>query len=49
MKKITRLNKAWQRNQELWIAKGVYFNFGKLIKHCLTPKQVLKELTKEKL
>lgn len=49
MKKETRLNKAWQRNKVLWMTKGVYFNFGKSIKHYLTPKQVLKDLKKEKL
>lgn len=49
MTKKNRLRKAWERNWELWMCKGIYFNMGKSYKNWITPKQVLKELKKEKL
>ena len=47
MKKRTRLRKAWQRNYDLYMIKGVYFCVGD-IKYWPTPKQLLKWLKKEK-
>lgn len=49
MTKKNRVTKAWQRNWELWMIKGIYLNKGKSWKNWLTPKQVLKELRKEEL
>lgn len=49
MTKKNRLRKSWQRNWELWMCKGIYFNMSQSYKNWLTPKQVLKELRKEKL
>lgn len=46
MTKKNRLRKAWERNWELWIVKGVYYNMCKPIKYQMTPKEVLKDLKK---
>lgn len=47
MTKKNRLRKAWERNWELWIAKGVYYNMCQPIKYWMTPKEVLKDLKRE--
>lgn len=43
MKKISRLRKAWQRNEEFYWVKGVYFCLGP-VKNWPTPKQLAKWL-----
>lgn len=49
MKKITRLTKAWHRNWEFFIVKGIYFCNGCVsVKYWPTPKQLNKWLKKEK-
>lgn len=48
MTKKNRLRKAWQRNWEFYISKGVYFCMGH-IKYCPTPKQLSKHLKREYL
>lgn len=47
MTKQNRLRKAWERNWELWIAKGVYYNMCVPIKYQWTPKEVYKDLKRE--
>ena len=47
MTKKNRLRKAWERNWELWMCKGVYYNMVVPIKYWKTPKEVLKDLKKE--
>lgn len=47
MTKKNRVTKAWQRNWELWMIKGIYFNMGKPVKKWMTPKQLGKILRKE--
>lgn len=48
MTKKNRLRKAWERNWDLWMVKGVYYNMSKPIKYWWTPKKVLKDLKREK-
>lgn len=49
MTKKNRLIKAWQRNWELWMHKGIYYNMGVPFKYWLTPKEVLKDLKRESI
>lgn len=49
MTKKNRMRKAWERNWDLWMVKGVYFNMGQPWRNCLTPRQVIKFLKREKI
>lgn len=49
MTKKNRLRKAWQRNWDLYMCKGVYFLMGKPVKHQLTPRQVYRILRREEI
>ncbi len=47
MTKRNRLRKAWQRNWEFYMVKGVYFCMGTPVKYWPTPKQLSKYLKRE--
>ncbi len=47
MRKKTRINKAWQRNWNFYMHKGVYFIANKPVKYWITPKQLIKHLKTE--
>lgn len=47
MTKKHRVTKAWQRNWEFYMTKGVYFLMGQPVKKWMTPKQVDRYLKKE--
>lgn len=49
MTKKNRLRKAWERNYDLWICKGIYYNIGLPFKYWMTPKEVLKDLKRENI
>ena len=49
MTKKHRLTKAWQRNWEFYMTKGVYFIMGQPVKKWMTPKQLDRYLKKEYL
>lgn len=47
MTKKHRVTKAWQRNWEFYMTKGVYFLMGQPVKKWMTPKQLDRYLKKE--
>ena len=47
MTKYHRLTKAWQRNWEFYMHKGVYFIMGTPVKKWMTPKDLCRYLRKE--
>ena len=47
MTKKHRLTKAWQRNWEFYMHKGVYFIMGTPVKKWMTPKDLRRYLRKE--
>lgn len=47
MTKKHRLTKAWQRNWEFYMTKGVYFTMGTPVKYWMTPKDLCRYLRKE--
>lgn len=49
MIKRNRLRKAWQRNWEFYMVKGVYFCMDTSVKYWPTPKQLSKYLKRESL
>lgn len=47
MTKRNRLRKAWQRNWEFYMVKGVYFCIGAPVKYWMTPRQLAKYLKRK--